>query len=126
MSYSDCARDFTGMILAIISVPIPSPALLILPTSMNLRSLFASLLIVAAFTFAISPLSAGDADWPQWRGPNRDGHAAPQSLLDAWPKDGPAVKWQSDAAGRGYSAVAIADGRLYTWGRPNRVVLQSV
>ena len=31
--------------------------------------------------FELSLARSGDADWPQWRGPNRDGHAAPQQLL---------------------------------------------
>ncbi|MCY3018043.1 MAG: PQQ-binding-like beta-propeller repeat protein [Planctomycetota bacterium] len=38
------------------------------------------------------------SDWPQWRGPNRDG-VAPSSpkLADAWPKDGPKLLWKSEA-----------------------------
>lgn len=37
------------------------------------------------------------SDWPQWRGPNRDG-VAPSSpkLLDSWPKEGPPQLWKSD------------------------------
>ena len=56
------------------------------------------------------------ADWPQWRGPDRDGKAAPQSLLQAWPEGGPSEVWRFDAAGRGYSSVAVAGGRLFTQG----------
>ena len=76
--------------------------------------------IRAAFAVALlcpfGHVSAGDADWPQWRGPNRDGHAAPQSLLQTWPEDGPAMKWEFREAGIGYSAFAIRDGKLYTMG----------
>ena len=59
---------------------------------------------------------AGDGDWPQWRGPDRDGKAAEQKLLQAWPEGGPPLKWSFRNAGRGYSAVSLADGRVYTMG----------
>lgn len=68
---------------------------------------------------AIAPLSfvvAGEKDWPQWRGPARDGHAAPQPLLKSWPEGGPANKWEFRDAGLGYSGFAIRDGRMYTMG----------
>jgi outer membrane protein assembly factor BamB len=70
-------------------------------------------------TFATSWTLAGDADWPQWRGPNRDGHAAPQSLLQDWPEGGPKTKWQFRGAGIGYSAFSIVNNRLYTMGTKN-------
>ncbi len=59
---------------------------------------------------------AGEADWPQWRGPNRDGYAAEQSLLQQWPAGGPKLKWKFHEAGIGYSAFSIVDDRLYTMG----------
>lgn len=61
-------------------------------------------------------MSAGEADWPQWRGPERDGHAAPQSLLQTWPADGPQQIFQFADAGRGYSAMSIVDGEMFTMG----------
>ena len=75
-----------------------------------------SLLLIGIVFSQVATVLAGDADWPQWRGPNRDGHAAPQELLASWPDGGPASKWEFDAAGRGYSTFAIVDGRLYTLG----------
>jgi len=76
------------------------------------RPLFAFVLV--AILTSVS--CADDADWPQWRGPNRDGHAAPQSLLQAWPDDGPTLKWRFDRAGLGYSSAAVVDRRIYTLG----------
>jgi len=39
---------------------------------------------------------SGAADWPQWRGPNRNGAAtAGPRLLDAWPEAGAKLMWQS-------------------------------
>ena len=32
-------------------------------------------------------------DWPQWRGPNRDGISRETGLLQAWPKTGPPLVW---------------------------------
>src|SRR6185312_13625886 len=56
------------------------------------------------------------ADWPQWRGPNRDGISRETGLLQAWPKDGPPLVWKTQGAGRGYSTMSISGGRIYTMG----------
>jgi outer membrane protein assembly factor BamB len=61
-------------------------------------------------------LPAQSTDWPQWRGPNRDGYAAPQSLLQSWTDTPPKMKWTFRDAGVGYSEAAIVDGRLITMG----------
>jgi outer membrane protein assembly factor BamB len=55
-------------------------------------------------------------EWPQWRGPNRDGVSPDTGLLTEWPKDGPKLLWEAKGAGRGYSTVAIANGKIYTLG----------
>ena len=60
-------------------------------------------------------------DWPQWRGPRRDGVSAERGLLKAWPESGPPLAWKATGAGQGYSSFAVAGGRLYTLGaRENR------
>ncbi len=79
------------------------------------RYILLSLSLLFFLEFAV----AADTDWPQWRGPQRDGHAAPQSLLKQWPAGGPKLSWQADDIGRGYSAVSVADGMLYTIGTRN-------
>src|SRR4051812_47288887 len=33
-------------------------------------------------------------DWPQWRGPNRDGVSTETGLLETWPEAGPKVLWR--------------------------------
>jgi len=53
------------------------------------------------------------ADWPQWRGPHRDGISTETGLLQEWPNDGPKLLWQATDLGDGYSTPAIAGGRLY-------------
>jgi outer membrane protein assembly factor BamB len=60
---------------------------------------------------------AAAADWPQWRGPNRDGISAETGLLQAWPAGGPRVVWKTTGLGEGYSSLAIVDNRIYTQGQ---------
>src|SRR6266487_5241634 len=55
-------------------------------------------------------------EWPQWRGPNRDGISKETGLLKQWPAQGPPLVWKIAGAGRGYSSMAISNGRLFTMG----------
>src|SRR5262249_975149 len=52
-------------------------------------------------------------DWPQWRGPNRDGLSRETGLLMEWPNEGPKLVWQINDLGGGYSTPSIAGGRIY-------------
>lgn len=52
-------------------------------------------------------------DWPQWRGPNRDGISNETGLLKTWPATGPKVLWRT-ASGEGYSGIVISQGRGFT------------
>jgi outer membrane protein assembly factor BamB len=54
-------------------------------------------------------------DWPQYRGPNRDGVSSETGLLDKWPEGGPPVLWRVDA-GVGGGSCAIVGDRLYVLG----------
>lgn len=54
--------------------------------------------------------------WPQWRGPNRDGKSAETGLLKDWSAAAPKLLWTTEGFGEGYSAVTIADGKLFTTG----------
>ncbi|MFM9965579.1 MAG: PQQ-binding-like beta-propeller repeat protein [Planctomycetaceae bacterium] len=55
-------------------------------------------------------------DWPQWRGPRRDGISLDTGLLKEWPSDGPQRLWQVNSVGVGYSSMAIKDGHIFTQG----------
>jgi outer membrane protein assembly factor BamB len=59
------------------------------------------------------PTASCADDWPQWRGPNRDGISAEKGLLQQWPAEGPMLVWQQEGLGDGYSTPAIADGRIF-------------
>jgi outer membrane protein assembly factor BamB len=67
--------------------------------------------VVVALCLALAS-PALTADWPQFRGPNRDGVSTETGLLRAWPQGGPKVLW-STAVGQGYAAAAIHGGRVY-------------
>jgi outer membrane protein assembly factor BamB len=67
-----------------------------------------------AFLFFVSSLAA--ADWPQWRGPKRDGVSDEKGLLTQWPEGGPKLAWKYTEAGLGFSSFAIREGKLYTLG----------
>jgi outer membrane protein assembly factor BamB len=56
------------------------------------------------------------ADWPQWRGINRDGVSMETGLLKAWPAGGPPLLWKMEGLGLGYSTVAVVGKAAYTMG----------
>ena len=72
--------------------------------------------LVLLFAFAVQVMAQAGANWPQWRGPNRDGVSKETGLLKQWPADGPPLLWKASGAGRGYSSFSVANGRLYTMG----------
>jgi outer membrane protein assembly factor BamB len=57
--------------------------------------------------------AATPADWPQFRGPNRDGISPETDVLKSWPPGGPKVLWRVPL-GEGYSHIAVVNGRLFT------------
>ncbi|MCP5115286.1 MAG: PQQ-binding-like beta-propeller repeat protein [bacterium] len=52
------------------------------------------------------------ADWPQFRGPGRDGISKETGLLRTWPAAGPKVLWTIPVT-QGYAGAAIVAGRVY-------------
>lgn len=62
------------------------------------------------------PANQAAADWPQFRGANRDSRSSESGLLRRWPEGGPGLAWQASGLGIGYSSVSIQDGRLFTMG----------
>ena len=56
--------------------------------------------------------SARADDWPQWRGPQRDGVWRESGIVDTIPATGLPVRWRVAVKG-GYSGPAVANGRVY-------------
>ena len=83
--------------------------------------LFMTVVGLALCLIGLSYDSAAEAaDWPQWRGPNRDGKSSETGLLKKWPEGGPKLLWSIEGLGTGFSTVSVADGLLYTTGMINR------
>jgi outer membrane protein assembly factor BamB len=57
--------------------------------------------------------AASTSDWPQWRGPDRDGISRESGLLKQWPAGGPKLLWQVNDIGDGYSTPAVVGKRIY-------------
>lgn len=76
--------------------------------SNSLRSIsnLAALLHTSAIGFA--------ADWPQWRGPNRNGLTAESGWADTWTGE-PKLAWKT-TVGLGFSSIVVSQGRACTVG----------
>ncbi len=81
---------------------------------MKFRFLFVAAVLL--LSVASATLAQSAANWPQWRGPNRDGISKETGLLKQWPAEGPPLAWKATGAGRGYSSFSISNGKLYTMG----------
>ncbi len=51
-------------------------------------------------------------DWPQWRGPRRDGVWRESGIIESIPESGLKVRWRA-RVGNGYSGPAVASGRVF-------------
>ncbi len=63
-----------------------------------------------------SSLFGAESEWPQWRGPKRDGHSPSTGLLPKWPAGGPSLMWKATGLGTGYSSVSLGNGTIFTMG----------
>lgn len=84
---------------------------------------YQSRLLKALFTLAcLTALQTITAQWPQWRGPNRDGFCNETNLLKSWPAEGPKLLWATDSImGDGFSSAIIQDKTIYTTGKKDSV-----
>jgi outer membrane protein assembly factor BamB len=71
------------------------------------------LLILVAVSIGLTILVAVAADWPQWRGPQRNGISTETGLLKEWPNGGPKLLWQVKDIGEGYSTPAVVGSRMF-------------
>jgi len=75
------------------------------------------LFLICTLGFAMVTLasSAPAQDWPQWRGPNRDGKAAGFTAPKTWPKE-LTQKWKV-TVGEGVATPALVGDKLYVFSR---------
>ena len=76
---------------------------------------FPILIFIALLAWSIN-LTA--ADWPQWRGPGRNGISSETGLLRSWSEEGPELLWTT-SVGVGASSMAVHDNYVYTMGNIN-------
>jgi outer membrane protein assembly factor BamB len=79
--------------------------------------------LLIALTLLISSHPALAQDWPQWRGPARDGQVPPASAPASWPQSLRRL-WRVDI-GEGYSSPVVSGSRAFVHSRrdPDEVVL---
>jgi len=71
------------------------------------------LIIVIGLLLAAPTLGA---DWPQWRGPNRDGIWREKGIVEKFETSRLEIRWQA-AIANGYSGPTVANGRVYVTDR---------
>src|ERR1017187_8940106 len=76
---------------------------------MRIQHTFALLLLAAVSALAAIPVWA--ADWPDWRGPLRDGVSVEKNLPEKWSLAGDNLAWKQPFGGR--SAPVVVGDRLY-------------
>lgn len=73
-------------------------------------SLPSTALLAAVLLSVTPPVHAGD--WPQWRGPNRDGVWSETGILPSFPPGGLKIQWRMPV-GIGWSSPVVAEGRVF-------------
>lgn len=64
---------------------------------------------------ALLSQQAGAADWPHFRGPDRNGISLEADWKSEWTGDGPPVAWKAEV-GLGFSSIVVSKGRAATAG----------
>lgn len=90
---------------------------------MRMHRRLSAVLLAGLFLAATSRAS----DWPQWRGPTRDGRSPETGLLKRWPGGGPKQVWKVTGLGAGYSSPTISGGAIYITGHSDgQLVLKAL
>lgn len=75
-----------------------------------------SVRFLSAVLFLALPALLLADDWPQWRGPTRNGISQETGLLQKWPEAGPPLVWQITDVGSGFSTPSVVGDRIYLLG----------
>ncbi|REK07167.1 MAG: pyrrolo-quinoline quinone [Planctomycetota bacterium] len=70
------------------------------------------LLLLALASLAIAAVPAAAEDWPQFRGPDGQGHAATTSLPTTW-SETQNVRWKTPIAGLGWSSPVVVGSQVW-------------
>jgi outer membrane protein assembly factor BamB len=66
--------------------------------------------------FLIALLAAGEGDWPQFLGPDRNGEYRGPAITIEWPEKRPPLLWQKEV-GQGFAGPVVAGSRLILFHR---------
>ncbi|HVY69367.1 MAG TPA: PQQ-binding-like beta-propeller repeat protein, partial [Verrucomicrobiae bacterium] len=66
------------------------------------------------FGILLGTWTAEGADWPQFRGPDRDGTWGETGVLESFPKEGLKIKWRRPVGG-GWASPVVAQGRVFVF-----------
>src|SRR5687768_13209969 len=80
------------------------------------RRIASRLIAVALATWVLQPILLSAEDWPQWRGPHRDGTWKETGIVETLPEGQIPIKWRAEI-GAGYSGPTVAGGRVYVTDR---------
>ena len=71
--------------------------------------------VIAWVFLGMSMVCSEAADWPQWRGPNRDGTSSDSSAFSVWP---PVELWRVSLTpnASGFASPIVSEGRVYVMG----------
>ncbi len=69
--------------------------------------------------------STSSTDWPQWRGPDRNGISKESGLMKQWPASGPSRVWMTSNLGAGFGSIAVQGDRIYVQGMQGRASMVS-
>lgn len=75
--------------------------------------------LVGAFSGAVLGILLGSratlgSDWPQFRGPNRDGTWDETGIIESFPMEGLKIKWRRPVGG-GWSSPVVGQGRVFVF-----------
>ena len=73
-------------------------------------------LLVGLMADGITLAGDSNADWNQFRGPNRDNLCQETGFADRWPEGGPELLQTITGIGEGYASVALVGELMYTMG----------
>jgi hypothetical protein len=74
------------------------------------------MLEAAQVSIAAQLMASPEPDWPQFRGPRRDGICDERGLVASWPESGPKLLWAATNLGWGYSSPILVRDRLFITG----------
>jgi outer membrane protein assembly factor BamB len=79
---------------------------------MNTRRQSSSQMVALLGLIWVLPVPTQAADWPQWRGPDRDGVWKETGIMKSFPAGGLIIPWRVPV-GRGWSSPVVSHGRVY-------------